>query len=129
MTRYGVYFVDPAFDWSFAPVHVISYNIGPRYNGAQLYWYNSIIILKRIPDGVSYGAAVQWIKSRSGTASTPRRLYVEYIINLGTFSYQLLGSLRTRIVARIIIYGDCKLGRRIFDNAQVPSSAYDMQLI
>ena len=63
MTRYGVFFVDPACDWSFAPVpiiiHVISYNVGPRYHGTQICWLNVIVILKRIPDGVGYGAAVQ----------------------------------------------------------------------
>ena len=39
--RYGCLIVDPASDWYFAPVsviiNVISYNIGLRYNGTQLY--------------------------------------------------------------------------------------------
>ena len=39
---YGVYFVDPSSDWYSALVPVmsqlISYNIGPRYNGTSLYY-------------------------------------------------------------------------------------------
>ena len=39
--RYGVSFVDPGSDWYSASVpviiYVISYNIGPRYNGTRLY--------------------------------------------------------------------------------------------
>ena len=39
--RYGVSFVDPASDWYSASVpviiYVLSYNIGPRYNGIHLY--------------------------------------------------------------------------------------------
>ena len=45
--RYGVSSVDPSFDWYSASVpvniYVISYNIGPCYNGTRLYfWADSI---------------------------------------------------------------------------------------
>ena len=48
---YGVHFVDPASDWYFASVpvivYVISYNIGPLYNGILLWFAWSEIIHER----------------------------------------------------------------------------------
>ena len=74
-TSYGVSDVDLASGWYSASVpegiYVISYNIGPRYNGTRLYSVNSAyqtdhlsIYIPQRARGTCYGERNWWFRSR-----------------------------------------------------------------
>ena len=86
--RYGVTFVDPAFDWYSASVpvniYVISYNIQPHFNDTQLYFFQEDTL--HFVDWINFDT----MKVRMSQESSVILVCIHVLPHLIIFSFTLL---------------------------------------